>query len=124
MEEQLISRLVGNAGVTAIAGNRISWGSRPQAQDTPDVLLTKVSGGDNYDLQGITAIRQSRVQIDCYAEQFQDVTLLGRAVRECLSGQGFGDVQLCMLDMERSTFEDGTPPLHRTMLDFIVHHFA
>jgi hypothetical protein len=127
MEEALVARLLATASVTSLCGSRINWNARPQGQQTsPDIVLTRVSGVRDYSTSGPIGYVQSRVQIDCYAVTYTACVSLSRAVRVALSGWKNpalpAQILGSFLDLERQSFEDGTPPLHRVSFDFIIHH--
>lgn len=80
MEVTLRSRLLNDAAVAAIAGNRISWIERPQRSAYPAVVLQVISSPRPQHMNGVQSFRQSRVQIDCFASTAKQAVELCEAV--------------------------------------------
>lgn len=122
MEESLRTLLLGTAGVTAIAGTRIDWGISPQGAALPRLVLTEVGAQADTVHSGPSGLRETRVQIDCWAATFKAAKQLARAVEAALIGrrftQGTTKFSGAFLDASRS-FTDTVngDPLFRTSLD-------
>ena len=80
MEIALRSRLLNDAAVAAIAGNRISWIERPQRSAYPAVVLQIISAPRPQHMDGLTTFRRSRVQLDCFATTVKQAVELCEAV--------------------------------------------
>lgn len=125
MEETLAAHLLANTAVSAIAGKMVNWSERPQGGTFPAVVLHRVSGGRDYNMQGPSGLVQSRVQADCWALDYTSAVRLSRAVRVALSGYTAGDLQGAFIDSERQSVEketDGAQRYFRVSLDFIIWH--
>lgn len=111
MEENLIARLLANAGVAAIVGTRVYPGARPQGSALPALVLNKISGAPVYDDEGEAGLLTARMQIDAWGITYTAAKLLARAVRDCLSGlvgtQGTIAFRNVLIDVERDTRETG-----------------
>lgn len=122
MEEELRARLLASSAVTAICGQRITWGRRPQGEALPAIMLTVVSAPREYQLAGPAGLKEARVQVDCWAETYAASKSLARAVNDQLGGARFASVQGAFLDTERdrSDLDAGGKWTHCTSLDFRV----
>lgn len=67
-EAALRQRLLDDPGVRAIAGAQVSWRWRAQADPLPGLTLRLISDPRPQTLAGLQGHRQSRVQIDCWAD--------------------------------------------------------
>lgn len=125
MEETIVALLLNNAAIAQIAGKRVTWVEREQGAALPAVVLTKVSGVRDYNMDGPSGLVSSRVQADCWALKFKDSVRLGRAVRDALSGYRAGDTQGAFIEAERQSVEkepDGATRYFRVSLDFMIWH--
>ena len=115
--------LTGDAGVAALAADRVYTEVLPQAGVVPAVVFTEVSGEDDVALDGPTDVASRRVQIDSWGKTRADATALGLAVRVALSGHAGAaaglDVQGCFLVAERWDY-DAETALYRTSQDFEI----
>ena len=115
--------LAGDAGVAAVAADRVYTEVLPQAAAVPAVVFTEVSGEDDVALDGPTGASARRVQVDSWGKSRADATALGLVVRGALSGHAGAaaglDVQGCFLVAERWDF-DAETGLYRTSQDFDV----
>jgi hypothetical protein len=125
MEETLIALLLASTAVVAEAGQRIRLGRADQKDRRPYVVLQKISSLPNYHLQGASGYVAARVQIDCYAETYTEVTTLARAVKGTLSGHSGGNFQAVFIDSERdlpAADAGNVSNLFRTSIDITVHY--
>lgn len=124
MEELLRALLLNDGGVGAHAGNRINFGTHPQGQPLPAIVLNTISDLEGYTLSGPEGVSQARVQVDCYAQTYGAAKLLSRAVRSLLSGYQNGALQGVFLAGLRDGREGGSNEAerpYRVSLDFMVH---
>ena len=127
-EDQIVSMLRADPGVTAIVGQRVY--AIPAPQGTPSPFLTyqvlpTVRSGHRYDGEGLYYAMP--LQVDCWAEdgvatntqsRYHQVTELARAVRTALDGQSAADgVALIRWD---SWGDFNTPSETRRSLDFTL----
>jgi hypothetical protein len=127
MMEGLIARLLGTSGVTALVGNRVSPGRRPQAGPLPDIVLTTISGAPVYSDQGEHGLASARVQIDCWGRTYTEAKAVARAVKASISAfvgsAGGVTFQYILRDTERDFNEGGgnaAEYFFRTNLDVLV----
>ena len=115
--------LVADAGVTALAGDRVYSEVLPQSPTLPAVVFNEVAGMDDYALDGPTGAASRRVQVDAWAKTRAEATALGTAVAAALSGHAGAaaglEVQGTFLLSERWGFEPATQ-LYRTGQDYEV----
>lgn len=115
--------LTSDAGVAALAGDRVFTEVLPQASAVPAVVFTEVAGDDDVALDGPTGASSRRVQIDSWAKTRAEATALGVAVKASLASHvgaaaGFS-VEGAFLLSERWDF-DAETSLYRTSQDFEI----
>jgi hypothetical protein len=128
MQQAIITRLLADTAVSARVGTRIYPLQRDQGAALPALVVTKISGADDYTMAGPSGLREARVQVDCYSDQTLGAAAhwaLANAVRVAMGGLsatvGATRLQGVFLDSERDLVEpDEARPLFRTSLDFIV----
>jgi hypothetical protein len=127
VEEAIITRLLDDAGVSALVAARVFGGRRPQGSDLPSITLTRVAGSPVYVDEGEAGLSKSRIQVDCWGNTYSSAKLVARAAIEALSAfHGTIDgqkVENLLLDAERDLSESGSNVaeyLFRTSLDFFV----
>lgn len=126
MEQDLTARLLAAAPLTALVGNRITWGQRVQGEPLPALTLLNVSPGRTYLHGGADATANPRIQFDCYASTSAQAQQLARTLRGVLESpavQGATAFSVALLDAERGPLiEDvgGGLKVHRYSLDFLV----
>jgi len=129
MEEALLSLLKADAGLTAAAGGRISWGRRPQGQAAlPAITLNRINGRRDHNMSGANGLVDSLVQVDIYGEHYDETKLTARALMSVINGYS-GTVsgthfQRISIDTERDSSETGSSDrhLHRVSLDLSIWH--
>ena len=124
MEEAFLTLLLATSGVTALAGTRINWGSHPQGQPLPGVVLTVIDDGEGLTYLGPDGLSQGRVQVDCYGLTYRDAKGLARAVRAALDGYKGGNFWGVFHAGTREGREGGTNEADRPFrcsLDFLTH---
>ncbi len=129
--ETINALLLEDAAIVAIVEDRVFPTFLPDAVDFPAIVVTKVGGAGEYDLQGDVGLENARVQVDCYAIGAEAVIALRTAVRRLLSGFKGGLVSgspcaiassFCIndLDLSDTSTERAGPRLKRRMLEFSV----
>lgn len=68
------------APVTALVNTRIWMRNWPQKPTLPGVLVTQIGDGRTSHLRGSINLMQTRIQIDCLAENIKDARALDQAV--------------------------------------------
>lgn len=126
MEEALRSRLKAAAPVAALVGTRIDWGTRPQGDPYPSVVLKVISDPMPQDYKGFVGMRQTRVQIDCLAEDRAEAVALRKAVIPAIIAGGtyygtrFGRAFIdSVRDLGAKT---DTGFVHRDSIDALIWH--
>lgn len=128
MEEAVVAYLLANTTLAGLLGNRINWNTRPQGSQLPAIVLQRVSGTTDYTMDGPSGLKQSRVQIDCWAKTYGSSVAVSRAVKSALSGLradlGSTNIQGAFVDNERQSFEQGAggEEFHRVSIDLILNH--
>jgi len=115
--------LTGDAGVAALAADRVYTEVLPQSPTVPAVVFTEVAGDEDYALDGPTGASSRRVQIDSWAKTRAEATALGLAVKGALAGHAGAaaglDVQGVFFLTERWDFDPETA-LYRTSQDYEI----
>lgn len=129
--ETVVNLLKAQGDIAAIVEDRIYPYQAPDAATFPLVVVSKPSGGGEYDLEGDIGLEDARVQIDSYDVSYAAVVDLKTAIRRFLSGKpqstASGDpcaIQgaFCIndVDLTESASERAGPRLRRRMLEFRV----
>jgi len=88
--EGLRSYLLANAEIAAIVGTRAFPLRLPQKVDLTAhkgaIVLTRVDDIRDAHLRGPNALSRARIQVDCWAQTFDDTTALGTLCRQRLNG--------------------------------------
>ena len=115
--------LTSDAGVAALAAERVYTEVLPQGPAVPAVVFTEVAGDDDLALDGPTGTSTRRVQVDSWARTRAEATALGLAVKTALAGHVGAaaglEAQGTFLLAERWDF-DAETSLYRTSQDFEV----
>lgn len=128
MEEDLVARLVADAGVSAVVGGAVSWFERNRDDPLPVLVLTKVSPGRDYTHGGPDGLDGPRVQFDCLGRTGEEALALKRAVVACMEpSDTVGDTLFHNAFLEGETWisqgeQDGGEALFQLTLDFIFYH--
>lgn len=111
--------LLATPAVVALVGTRIYPGVMPQNVVMPALVLTVVTdvGEDTFDSDAATVLRNARVQIDGYAEQYKDAEAAMNAVDDAMQAQS-AEFKAYRAD-RRDLYETPTR-LHRISMDFSV----
>lgn len=80
MQEALTARLLASASIEASAGDRISWGERPQGEALPALSMELIDGGRDYTHEGPVDLTYGLVQFDCWANTYLEAVQLSRAL--------------------------------------------
>lgn len=114
IEEALRAHLVADAGVAAIAAQRVYQLTLPQRPTLPAVVFQRIATPRINDMDGPTGLAHPTFQINCHASSMAQASNLADAVRRALDGfagimGGVGGVvvQAVHVDGERNGWEDG-----------------
>jgi hypothetical protein len=70
LQAALRARLVADAAIASVVGQRVYWGIRPQGTPLPAIVLTKVAPGQEWTHAGPDTMVNPWVQIDVYADNY------------------------------------------------------
>lgn len=124
MEEAFRALLLASSGVTALVSGRVNWGTHPQGQPLPGVVLNVISDTNGHLINAPETLTLARVQVDCWAPTYASAKALGRAARAALDGHRGGKFLGVFLAGARDGREGGTNEADRPFrvsLDFLVH---
>jgi hypothetical protein len=106
------------------AGSRVYWVDRPQAAALPAVTLQIISDIRPQHLKGFNPLRDTRVQIDCWATSYAAVTALKEAVLAAVVPENTSNgirFDRAIIDGERDLGERvETQFIHRASVDLMV----
>lgn len=128
MQGALRARLLAAVPVTTLVGQRVSWVDRPKTAGLPAVTLQVVSEERPQHMKGFDGLRSSRVQVDVWADTYGQTKEIAEAVTAAIVPSQAADG----ITFERAFFagsrdlgeQTETQFIHRTSIDFIVHHSA
>lgn len=111
-------------GASTTAGTRVYWVDRPQAAALPAVTLQIISDFREQHLKGFQSIRETRVQIDCWAASYAAVAALKEAVLAAVVPENTANgirFHRAIIDGERDLGErTETQFIHRASVDLMV----
>jgi hypothetical protein len=117
--------LVANAGVTAIAGQRVFFNALPQDQPLPNIVIYVIASTPTETLAAAIGPESQRVQITCRALSFAQVDDLGAAVHACLKdyvGTSSGmSIMRSRPIMDVLQYDEATK-VHRRIIDYRVSY--
>ncbi|KFG90734.1 hypothetical protein BV98_001446 [Sphingobium herbicidovorans NBRC 16415] len=125
MEADLIARLLADAGLAALIGNRVTPVSRVQGEALPALTLTKVAPGRAYTFSGADGTHGTLMQFDAWALSAAAAKAVATALTAILEtpatsgGTIFG---MSFLQSERDGHEDvpGVGTVFRVSADFLI----
>lgn len=111
-------------GANTSAGTRVYWVDRPQAAALPAVTLQIITDLRPQHLKGFNELRDTRVQIDCWAATYAAVTALKEAVLAAVVPLNTSNgirFDRAIIDGERDLGERvETQFIHRASVDLMV----
>ena len=117
--------LRGDAGVGAIADDRIYPHKLPQNPTFPAITYSRVSGAREKVLKGLSGLARPTLQYDCWAERYTEVKSLADAVRAAFDGYQ-GTVRSVRIDRIQILNEvddfDTEVHIYRVSQDYEVFH--
>lgn len=128
MEGALRARLLADATVAALVGQRAYWVERPQGGVLPDITLQVITDGREQDMKGFVGLQQTRVQVDCRASSYAQA----RALAEAVITAGVAAGTFYGVRFERAEVEGpidlpertDTQFIHRKSFDLLAWHAA
>ena len=86
IEEAVVVRMGGDAGLTALIGTRLFPLRVPQDADMPAIAYQKISSPKTHSHSGSSHLAQSRIQFTCEADDYATAKAVANAVRDCWDG--------------------------------------
>lgn len=127
VEAAIIQLLIADSGVSAIVGDSVWPGSKPQASGFPAIVVNWIEGEPIYTADGETGLNRVRFEIDAWAETYTGAKDLAAAVKTVLSAfQGTNSgvtIETALFESERDYREGGSNSdeyLFRSNLDLTV----
>lgn len=126
MEEDLVARLLADAGLAGLVGERIYWLDRPQADALPSITLQVISPGRAYTYGGASGTAGSRVQFDVWGRSYLEAKQVSRALIAAVEPPALeGDTRFGPAFLENGPDfppEDlpGGTKVYRVSMDFII----
>lgn len=121
MEEEFRALLLNTSAITSFTGTRINFGSHPQGDPLPAIVLNVISEIDDLHMQGADQFPEALVQVDCYAATYKAAKQVSRAVSAVLHGYRGGGFALVRQVGARDSREGGSNEAerpYRVSLDF------
>ena len=112
-ERRIYSRLVATTAVTDLVGTNIKPITQLQGASLPLITWQRITTETINHSTGATTTENARIQINSYAETYDDAKTLGRAVKAALSGWGSSTAnpQISMTHIESDAdLPDGPEP--------------
>lgn len=127
METALVAYLLSRSPVTALTGQRITWGRREQGAPLPAIVLHRIDGAPDYHLEGPSGLVVSRVQVDCWGDTYADAKRAAEAVAAPVNGIRFTQgatrfAAVLIVDQRDSNFDESGEAIFRTSLDLSITH--
>lgn len=113
MEDELRALLLASGDVTALVGGRINFGTHPQGDPFPAIVLNVISDAEDYHMKGPNGLFQGRVQIDVYGMTYGAAKAASRPVRTLLHCHRGGGFRLITHVSTRDSREGGTNEVER-----------
>lgn len=126
MQSALVARLRAAAPVAAIVGTKIYWTTAPQGAAFPYIRMQTVSDERPDDLDDYEEGRETRVQVDCFSEDYGQARALAEAVVNATNGP----LTISGVKFGRSKAEGprdlgetvGTKFIHQLSMDLLIWH--
>lgn len=126
MQTALRTRLMADAPIAAVAGTRIDWMERPQGNPLPSITLQTISDPRPQHLKGFQRLRETRVQVDCWADDYATARALAELViTAAVPATIVDDVRFdrAMVEGPRDlTNENDVGAIKRASLDLFIWH--
>lgn len=125
VEEAITARLIADAAVSALVGDRVYWVERIQGEDYPGITLQIFDEDRAQHLKGFHSLQQLSVQLDGWALTYASGKAIKEAAIACLvpaatsSGFKFNRGFVRARDL---TDRSGERPIFRPSLDFTLSY--
>ena len=121
--EALMRTYLASTGVTTSATGYYLRAA-PQGTTAPYGVVSKISAGTSYHLEGVSGLKVPRMQVSCFGDTYQQAkTLAGEVITKMHLWTGSTDIEVqgVFLENETDIFETDTQS-HHVPLDFFVAH--
>lgn len=123
LEESLVDILTGDAGLSALVGNRVQPAPLPQASALPALTYQRISHRPVHTHSGAVGLRQVRIQFDIWASTALSAQGVGQALHAALDHYR-GTVAGVRIDAALSDNEmmdtDAESTYYRRMVDYLI----
>lgn len=129
MEEALRTRMRDITALHALVNGRINWGTRPQGDALPDVVLHLIDDIPQTNLAGPGVWSSARVQVDCWGRTHNAARLVANTIAAPVGAGGLHCLRetianirfrIFVIDRSSDREEDAKGIIHRTRLDLNV----
>jgi len=115
--------LLDSAPIAAVVGARVYPSRIPQGVTGTSIVYTRISGGGDYHLQGLSGFARHRYQIDAWAKTINEAASLADFIRDRIDGfrGSMGAVTvhgIFFLDQREDYDEEAN--LHRVGRDYFI----
>lgn len=113
------SLLISDSDLAELVGTRIYPMSAPDTTQTPLIIYQRITETHDAD----TGLTQTRIQTDCYADTYDDVSELAQTVKTAAMHRTFIGSRETIVNItfvNAVDFRDPEARLYRQALDFIV----
>lgn len=115
--------LLEDAAIAAVVIDRVYPGKIPQGVSATSIVYTRVSGGGDYHMQGLSGFARHRYQIDAWAPTGNGAASLADLIRDRIDGYrgAMGEVTVhgIFFEDQREDYDDQAR-LHRTGRDYFI----
>jgi hypothetical protein len=120
IEEAIVARMQGFAGLTVLVGtapnDRIYPVRLPQGVTFPAISYQRISGQRTHAISGVSALARPRFQISCWGSDYGSVKAVAEQVRKCFEGfsgtMGAGISAQSMVDDDHDEYDPETQIYH------------
>lgn len=124
VEQLLVAKLVGTAGVSSLVGSRVSTVVLPQGETVPAIVCQRIAGPRLWTQSTTTlACENPTFQVTCLATTHKAARELARAVMTALGGwtDGANGIQGSLVRASRDLFDPGAE-LFRVIVEVEIWH--
>jgi hypothetical protein len=127
VEEALYTKLNGASAVTSLLSDATAIYPAPLTQEVSlsCISFQRIDTPRQYAHNGYSNLATPRIQVDCWADEFEKAYALANAVRQAVqastSGWGTATVYACFVVDERDSYEEDAR-VYRRSLDLQIHH--
>lgn len=123
LRPELRSFLLADPSIAAVVVNRVYPGQMPQGVSATSIVYTRISGGGDYHMQGLSGFARHRYQIDAWALKADSAASLADLIRDRIDGyrgaMGAVTVHGIFFQDQREDYDEEAK-LHRTGRDYFI----